>query len=67
VRRNGSADEADDLWQRVRVAVASGERVTGETVGRWLGVSARTGRRRLSAMLDEDPSLAVVIEQARAG
>jgi hypothetical protein len=40
--------------------------VTGETVGQWLGVSARTGRRRLSAILDEDPSLALVIEQAGA-
>jgi hypothetical protein len=66
-RSNGlSTAEVEDLRRRIQAAVASGDRVTGETVGRWLGVSARTGRRRLSAMLDEDPSLAVVIEQARA-
>jgi hypothetical protein len=66
-RRNGrSAVEAEAIRRRVRAAAASGDRVTGETVGQWLGVSARTGRRRLSAILDEDPSLALVIEQAGA-
>jgi hypothetical protein len=58
VRRNGpSAVEVEGLRRRVRAALASGDRVTGETVGQWLGVSARTGRRRLSAILNEDPSL----------
>ncbi|MFW6041984.1 MAG: hypothetical protein ACOC8M_03195, partial [Guyparkeria sp.] len=65
-QRNGtSAAELDDVRQRVLAAVASGDRVTGEMVAQWLGVSARTGRRRLSAILDEDPSLAVIIEKTR--
>jgi len=59
VRKNdGSVVDVEDLGRRVRAALASGERVTGETVGRWLGVSARTGRRRLSAVLDENGSSA---------
>jgi hypothetical protein len=67
VRGNGlSGVEVEDLQRWVRAAAASGDRVTGQTVGRWLGVSARTGRRRLSAMLDDDPALADVIGQARA-
>jgi hypothetical protein len=66
-RSNGSPiGEVEDLRNRVRAAAASGDCVTGETVGQWLGVSARTGRRRLSELLDGDPSLAVVVEQARA-
>jgi hypothetical protein len=66
VRTSGrSVAEVEDIRRWVRAAAASGDRVTGETVGRWLGVSARTGRRRLSAMLDEEPELANVIGQAR--
>jgi hypothetical protein len=59
------AEVEDLLRRRVRAAADSGDRITGETIGQWLGVSARTGRRRLSAMLDDDPSLAALIEQAR--
>jgi len=44
---------ADGLRKRVLTAIENGERVTGETVGKWLGVSARTGRRRLAAMLED--------------
>jgi hypothetical protein len=40
-----------ELRDRLHVAPAAGERVTGDTVGRWLGVSARTGRRRMAALL----------------
>jgi hypothetical protein len=58
-RPNGaSAVELEELRRRVAAAIDAGHRVTGETVGRWLGVSARTGRRRLSALLHEDPALA---------
>lgn len=45
--------DADALRRRVLNALEKGERVTGETVGRWLGVSARTGRRRLAAVLED--------------
>jgi hypothetical protein len=46
-----------DLQERVHEALASGERVTGETIAQWLGVSPRTGRRRLALLLEEDPVL----------
>jgi predicted DNA-binding transcriptional regulator len=46
------------LRRRVLSAIENGERVTGETVGRWLGVSARTGRRRLAAVLEDSLSSA---------
>jgi hypothetical protein len=54
----GADVNGDDLLQRVRTAVDAGERVTGATVGQWLGVSPRTGRRRLSQLIKLDPSLA---------
>jgi hypothetical protein len=44
---------ATALRRRVLTAIENGEHVTGETVGRWLGVSARTGRRRLAAVLED--------------
>jgi hypothetical protein len=47
----------NDLRDRVHEALASGERVTGETIAGWLGVSPRTGRRRLALLIDEDPAL----------
>src|SRR5918994_762401 len=46
---NNGHRPASDLHERVREAEAAGERVTGETVAEWLGVSVRTGRRRLAA------------------
>jgi len=52
-----SATEMEELRRRVQAAIKSGERVTGDMVGRWLGVSPRTGRRRLAALLDDDLSL----------
>ena len=64
-RSNGSpAAELEHLRRRVQAAVASGDRVTGEIVGQWFGVSARTGRRRLSALMDAEPPLAEAIRQA---
>jgi hypothetical protein len=42
----------------VRAAIETGESVSGEAVGQWLGLSARTGRRRLAALLDKHPELA---------
>lgn len=48
----------EELRRRVRAAIHNGEPVTGETVGQWLGLSARSGRRRLAALLDTDPELA---------
>jgi hypothetical protein len=66
-RSNGRRTvDSDDLQVRVRAAVASGDRVTGEVVGHWLGLSARTGRRRLSALLDDDSTLAHAIERPHA-
>jgi predicted DNA-binding transcriptional regulator len=58
-----NAVELDELRRRVRAAIENGEPVTGETVGQWLGLSARTGRRRLAALLDRDPSLAQAISE----
>lgn len=52
----------DDLRVRVRDATAAGERVTGATVAEWLGVSARTGRRRLASLSNGDSSLTEVDE-----
>ena len=52
-----STSELKDLRRRVEAAMASGDRVTGEIVGQWLGVSARTGRRRLATLLSSDPAL----------
>lgn len=48
-----SAEDLEQLRRRVQEAVDAGERVTGETVARWLGVSARTGRRRLATALQD--------------
>jgi hypothetical protein len=56
-RTSLSAVEVENLRRRVRAALVAGERVTGEVVGQWFGVSARTGRRRLAEVVDEDPSL----------
>jgi hypothetical protein len=50
-----------DLRDRVHEALAAGERVTGETIARWLGVSPRTGRRRLALLVEEDPVLSDVL------
>ena len=46
-----------DLRDRVLEALAAGERVTGETIAQWFGVSPRTGRRRLALLVEEDPGL----------
>jgi hypothetical protein len=63
-RGNGlSTVDVEDLRRRVLAAAASGDRVTGKTVGEWLGVSARTGRRWLAALLDGHPSMAAVVER----
>jgi hypothetical protein len=56
--RSKRAADQDDLRRRVRAAIDNGEPVTGDAVGRWLGLSARTGRRRLATLLDTDPALA---------
>jgi len=62
--RHGNGGAAHDLGQlrdRVRSVVNAGEKVTGETIAAWLGVSDRTGRRRLAALLDTDQALAYQI------
>jgi hypothetical protein len=60
-RSNGDQAEAraqlGHLRDRVHDAMAAGERVTGETIAQWLGVSPRTGRRRLALLIEEDPEL----------
>jgi hypothetical protein len=50
-------EQLGDLRDRVHEALTAGERVTGETIAQWLGVSPRTGRRRLALLIDEDPVL----------
>jgi hypothetical protein len=50
-----------ELRDRVHEALATGERVTGETIAQWLGVSPRTGRRRLALLIEEDPVLSDVL------
>ena len=60
ISNGGRADarkQLGDLRDRVREALAAGERVTGETIAQWLGVSPRTGRRRLALLIEEDPVL----------
>jgi hypothetical protein len=52
-----------ELRVRAHEAFAAGERVTGEVVGGWLGVSPRTGRRRLASLLDDDPMLAETLSR----
>jgi hypothetical protein len=47
-----------DLRDRVHDALAARGRVTGDTVGRWLGASPRSGRRRLAALVDDAPCVA---------
>jgi hypothetical protein len=58
---NGDQAEAraqlGDLRDRVHEALGAGERVTGQTIAQWLGVSPRTGRRRLALLIEEDPVL----------
>jgi hypothetical protein len=60
ISTGGRADarkQLGDLRDRVHEALAAGERVTGETIAQWLGVSPRTGRRRLALLIEEDPVL----------
>lgn len=63
---SGSARAAseDELRRRVQAMIEAGETVTGEAIGQWLGLSARTGRRRLAALLRADPDLAGAVENA---
>jgi hypothetical protein len=56
--------DLDELRRRVQTAVDAGQRVTGATVGQWLGVSARTGRRRLAELIDNDPVTAELLADA---
>jgi hypothetical protein len=56
--------DLDELRRRVHTAVDAGQRVTGATVGQWLGVSARTGRRRLAELIDNDPATAELLTDA---
>ncbi|MFW6028481.1 MAG: DUF2637 domain-containing protein [bacterium] len=58
-------ERRDVLSQRVHNALASGERVTGGLVAEWFGVSARTGRRELAALLAAEPSLAAAMNGHR--
>jgi hypothetical protein len=61
--RAEAAARDDELRRRVRAAIDNDEPVTGETVGQWLGLSARTGRRRLAALLNDDSELARAASQ----
>jgi hypothetical protein len=51
-----SNDELD-LVEYVKAVAADGEKVTGNLVAEFLGVSARTGRRRLDALKASHPNL----------
>jgi hypothetical protein len=51
----------NELRHRIQAAIDAGERVNGVTVGRWLGVSARTGRRRLAELAAHDPITAELL------
>jgi hypothetical protein len=53
-RANG---DLDVLQTRVDEAAREGQRVTGSDVANWLGVSHRTGRRRLAELLADRPEL----------
>ena len=46
------------LRTRLDKAAREGRRVTGGDVASWLGVSQRTGRRRLADLLTSNPDLA---------
>jgi hypothetical protein len=50
--------DLDVLRTRLDEAAREGRRVTGGDVAIWLGVSQRTGRRRLSDLLASRPELA---------
>jgi hypothetical protein len=50
--------DLDMLRARIDKAAREGRRVTGGDVASWLGVSQRTGRRRLSDLLTSNPDLA---------
>jgi hypothetical protein len=54
-RANG---DLEVLRARVDEAAREGQRVTGSDVANWLGVSHRTGRRRLAELLASSPDLA---------
>lgn len=54
---NGIANADRELLTKIRAAVSAGEVVTGAMVAGWLGVSNRTGSRRLKALSDADPTL----------
>jgi hypothetical protein len=58
-------ERRDVLSERVHNAMTSGEHVTGAMVAHWLGVSDRTGRRRLAALLAEEPTLAAAMNGHR--
>ena len=53
-----SKGDLDVLRTRVDEAAREGRRVTGGDVAVWLGVSQRTGRRRLADLLASGPELA---------
>jgi hypothetical protein len=50
--------DLDVLRARIDKAAREGRRVTGGDVASWLGVSQRTGRRRLADLLTSNPDLA---------
>jgi hypothetical protein len=54
-------DRLAAFHDQVHAAAADGRRVTGKDVAGWLGVSPRTGRRRLAALVADDPELANVL------
>jgi hypothetical protein len=62
-RQADARGQLSDLRDRVHQALAAGHRVTGETIAQWLGVSPRTGRRRLALLIEEDPVLSDVLSR----
>lgn len=54
-------DQALVAW--VRSEIAQGRRIAGSDLGRYLGLSPATGRRRLSALRDRHPDLAELMSR----
>jgi len=65
-RYSGSTPHLYMLRTRVDEAARADRRVTGGDVAIWLGVSQRTGRRRLAELLAASPELAGRITPPRA-
>lgn len=54
------------LHGRVRAALEEGHKITGNEIADWLGVSPRTGRRRLAQILADNADIAEALDRASA-